>query len=327
VPEHDSGYKLLFTHPRMVEHLLRGYLREDWVERLDFSSLEKVGASFMSDDLRERHSDLIWRVRYRGEEGAVDLYLLIELQSNPYRFMPVRVAGYVALLLEELVRRKRLAPGRRLPPVLAIVLYRGARRWHGPRDLFDLFAPGPMSMAQHLPRLEYLLLEESHLRFDDLEESRNLAAVLFRLETVRSPDEIKHLASLVAAWVPCGEVELRRAFAVWLLHVLRRHFQGCIIPEITDLEGFPVLDANLRKWKREFKAEALQEGLQKGLQKGERQGALRALREVLLRQMELRFGEVPPEVRQRVGRMSSEAKLRKLTERVVVAESLAAVLH
>ncbi|HJX27000.1 MAG TPA: hypothetical protein VJ885_03750 [Thermoanaerobaculia bacterium] len=169
----------------------------------------------------------------------------------------------------------------------------------------------------------YVLLEESHLCFDDLEASRNLAAVLFRLETVRSPDEIRHLASLVADWVPHEEAELRRAFAVWLLHVLRRHFQECIIPEITDLEDFPMLDANLKKWKQEFKAEALREGLVKG----ERQGAVRALREVLLRQMELRFGEVPPEVRQRVGRMSSEAKLRRLTERVVVAESLAAVLH
>lgn len=327
MPEHDHGYKLLFTHPRMVEHLLRGYLREDWVERLDFSSLEKVGASFRSDDLRERHSDLIWRVRYRGQEGAGDLYLLIELQSRAYRFMPVRVSGYVALLLEELVRRKRLAPGRRLPPVLAIVLYRGAPRWRGPRDLFDLFAPGFTSLAHHLPRLEYVLLEESHLRFNDLEASRNLAAVLFRLETVRSPDEIRYLASLVADWVPREEMELRRAFAVWLLHVLRRHFQGCIIPEITDLEGFPMLDANLRKWKREFKAEALREGLEKGLEKGERQGALRALREVLLRQMELRFGEIPPEVRQRVGRMTSEARLLKLTERVVVADSLSAVLH
>lgn len=209
------------------------------------------------------------------------------------------------------------------PPVLAIVLYRGTPRWRGPRDLFDLFAPGPASLAHHLPRLEYVLLEESHIRFDDLEASRNLAAVLFRLETVRSPDEIRHLASLVADWVPRGEIELRRAFAVWLLHVLRRHFQGCIIPEITDLEGFPMLDANLRKWKREFKAEALQEGIEKG----ERQGAVRALREVLLRQMELRFGEIPPEVRQRVERMTSEARLLKLTERVVVADSLAAVLH
>ena len=50
--EHDGGYKLLFSHPRTVEELLRGFVHEGWVERLDFSTLERVGASFVSHDLR-----------------------------------------------------------------------------------------------------------------------------------------------------------------------------------------------------------------------------------------------------------------------------------
>jgi hypothetical protein len=35
---------------------------------LDFSSLERVSNSFVSADLRERHSDLIWRLQLRGDE-------------------------------------------------------------------------------------------------------------------------------------------------------------------------------------------------------------------------------------------------------------------
>ncbi len=55
--DHDSGYKLLFSHPQMVEELLRGFVRESWVSTLDFTTLEPVGSSFVSDDLRERHSE------------------------------------------------------------------------------------------------------------------------------------------------------------------------------------------------------------------------------------------------------------------------------
>lgn len=40
---HDHSYKLLFTHPEMVADLLRGFVREDWVAELDFSTLEKAG--------------------------------------------------------------------------------------------------------------------------------------------------------------------------------------------------------------------------------------------------------------------------------------------
>lgn len=36
---HDSSYKLLFSHPAMVEDLLTGFVHEDWVAELDFATL------------------------------------------------------------------------------------------------------------------------------------------------------------------------------------------------------------------------------------------------------------------------------------------------
>jgi len=37
---HDGIYKQLFSHPQMVEALLRGFVHEDWVEHLDLATLE-----------------------------------------------------------------------------------------------------------------------------------------------------------------------------------------------------------------------------------------------------------------------------------------------
>ena len=47
--DHDHSYKLLFSHPEMVADLIRGFVREDWVEHLDFSSLEKVSGTYVAD--------------------------------------------------------------------------------------------------------------------------------------------------------------------------------------------------------------------------------------------------------------------------------------
>jgi predicted transposase/invertase (TIGR01784 family) len=95
--KHDPGYKRLFSHPRMVQELIRGFLHGDWIDRLDFSSLERVGNSFVSDDLRERHSDLIWRLRLRGDgDRWLYLYLLLEFQSTSDPFMAVRLLTYLA---------------------------------------------------------------------------------------------------------------------------------------------------------------------------------------------------------------------------------------
>ena len=57
--KHDSAYKLLFSHSQMVEDLLRGFVKEEWVEKLDFSTLERVNGSCVSDDLRQRADDIV----------------------------------------------------------------------------------------------------------------------------------------------------------------------------------------------------------------------------------------------------------------------------
>jgi len=46
---HDTGYKLLFSHPEMVRDLLTGYLGGAWLEQADFNTLERVNASYVSD--------------------------------------------------------------------------------------------------------------------------------------------------------------------------------------------------------------------------------------------------------------------------------------
>jgi len=40
-----------------------GFLPAAWVKALDLTTLEKCSGSYVSDDLRDRADDLIWRVR------------------------------------------------------------------------------------------------------------------------------------------------------------------------------------------------------------------------------------------------------------------------
>ena len=143
-PRHDPGYKGIFSHRIMVEELLRGFVPGDWIERLDFSTLERLGNSFVSADLRERHSDLIWRLRLRGDgDGWVYLYLLLEFQSTSDPFMAVRLLTYVGLLLEEIIRKEKLRPGDRLPAVLPLVIHSGRGRWRAPENVVTLTGRPP----------------------------------------------------------------------------------------------------------------------------------------------------------------------------------------
>jgi len=105
---HDTGYKLLFSDPLMVRDLLQGFIDDPWLARLDFSTLELVNGHYVSEDLRNRADDVVWRVK--ADERWVYLYLLIEFQSRIDRFMALRMLVYVGLLYQDLVRGKQLAP-------------------------------------------------------------------------------------------------------------------------------------------------------------------------------------------------------------------------
>jgi len=86
---HDHSYKLLFSEPEIVIDLLQGFVHEPWVAELDFTTLEIVSGSYISDDLRSREDDVIWRVKCR--QSWIYVYLLIEFQSTIDRYMAVRL--------------------------------------------------------------------------------------------------------------------------------------------------------------------------------------------------------------------------------------------
>lgn len=99
--DHDHGYKRLFSHPDMIRDLLCGFVHEDWVSGIDFTTLEKYPTVFISDELTERRNDVIWRMRWGTEWLYV--YILLEFQSSVKPYMAVRLLGYLSLLYQDLM--------------------------------------------------------------------------------------------------------------------------------------------------------------------------------------------------------------------------------
>jgi Putative transposase, YhgA-like/Domain of unknown function (DUF4351) len=323
--EHDGGYKLLFSHSKMVEELLRGFVRQDWVEELDFSTLERVHESFTSEGLEQRHGDMVWRLRWRSpEKGWFYLYLLLEFQSTSDPYMAVRLLAYVALLLASLVRAGGLTPSGGLPAVLPLVLYNGKRPWNAALDLASLFREVPPGCIPYLPQLTYLLVDESRLSPEALALPGNRVATLFRLEAA-APEDLPTLASELTRLLPRKDEDpaLRRSLHGWLVRLLRRLLPGVTILGDIDFEEMPMLEETLIEWRNEALRQGRQEGRLEGRQEGRHTGRVEGMRALLLQQLEQRFGTLPAPVRRKVKALSSERRLEELARRVLAAGSLA----
>ena len=297
---HDTGYKKLFSHPEMVEDLLRGFVKEDWVQELDFSTLTREFNSYVSEELRERHDDMVWRVRFRGR--WLYLYLLLEFQSRPDPWMVVRMLVYLGLLYQDILNssQNRLE---KLPAVLPIVLYNGAPRWTEAVSLAELLPDMPAGLQAYQPGLRYLLLDEGIFTEEELTGTRNLAAALFRLEKSREPEDLRQVLANLIEWLQAPEqLRLRRSFAVWVGRVLLpRRLQGENLPEIENLqEVHAMLAERVEEWTKNWKQQGLQEGLQQGRQEGRQEGQQQGLQESFMRLLSKRFGPVPNDVAQRV---------------------------
>jgi hypothetical protein len=315
--KHDQSYKRLFSHPKMVEDLLRGFVHEDWVNQLDFTTLEVFKDSFVSDDLRSRHDDIIWRVRW-GEKWLY-VYLLLEFQSSVDNFMAVRIMVYIGLLYQYLIDSQKLTKKDKLPPVLPVVLYNGKTAWNAAQDISELIEEVPGGLEKYRPHLRYFLIDEGKFADADLAALHNLVAAIIRLENTRSFDDEKALAeaisqvlNLLVDWLKDSEfIQLRRDIVTWLRRVLLpKNLPNVEIPEVIELQEMNAM---------------LRENMQLWYQTAEERGKAQGKAEMLLYILADKFGQVDEKIQAMIYSLD-ENSLFECVKRLKGAQSVQQVL-
>ena len=246
---HDENYKKIFAFPRVIEDLLRAFVPGDWLQEVNFATLDKLSTEYISDELLKRHGDNVWRMRLR--KNWLYLLLLVEFQSTDDPLMALRILTYTGLLYQELARNGQLDAEGRLPAVLPLVLYNGDEPWESPLQMGELIAPvGPL-LAPYQPAQRYFVLDERRLHADDL-PSRNRMSAVIGLEQSRSPRDVARVAEMLAAWLP--DLQVRRAFADWMRQIVERLVpSGVELPPIRKLEDVSMtLVERAAEWSKEW---------------------------------------------------------------------------
>lgn len=315
--EHDNSYKQIFSHPRMVEDLLRGFIAKKWVDELDFNTLEKVSGHFVSDDLHDREDDIIWKVRWFQTDEWLYIYLLIEFQSRVDRFMAVRIMVYIGMLYQELIKNKAIPEGGKLPPVLPLVLYNGEERWYAAKEISELIAPFPFGTKKYAPHLEYLLMDERHDYTNEELKSKlkNLAAVLFRLEKSRTKLETQEALAALKEWLKGAPSSLSLAFRTWFRRVkLPRHLPGIVLPELIDLQEVEnMLEVTADNW--------LEQSREQGRKEGHKEGEAT----LLIHLLETKFGSLEAQTRETLFNLDANTLL-KCADRLLTARTIQEVI-
>ena len=259
--DHDHPLKLIFSDPMMMTDLIKGFVPEAWIQDLDFSSLQKFNVAHVTDDLRSRENDCIWRLNFRQKPFFI--ICLTEFQSKVQHFMAVRILTYVGLIYQDLIRSRKLKKKDKLPPVFSLVYYTGEKKWDAPLDLRSHFSLAiPEGLMRYQPQIEYSLMNVNEISIADSPHLReNLVLPLVELEQVDDLTLVKALVEKMAKMFK-GEHfnDLRSHLLSYIKKAAKLHEK---FPEVDlhDLHEVSVmLSARLDRRDEKLKQESRQEG-------------------------------------------------------------------
>lgn len=328
--DHDMLFRSTFGEARHAASLLQAVLPPALTGAVDWASLVRLPGSFVDPELRDHHTDLLFSVAVARQRVLV--YVLLEHKSAVDRWTAFQLLQYVVRVHEAFRRdNERVA---HLPPIVPIVVSHGPRAWRAPRSVHELIDLSPLPPA--VQKVLSPLQPDLHFVLDDLarmpeEQMRGRGTtaeatltllVLQFLRQNRQADPVEVVERWLLLWRSIRGDPSSRDVLRSLLSYLVRQLE-------TDRERFVQatirIDENETMGKTLYE-KAVEEGRVKGEAKGEAKGEVKGKAELLLRQLQRRFGHLPPELETRI-KTAAIADLDLWADRILDARNLAGVFQ
>ncbi len=333
---HDALFKWAFSSPQNAGEELRCVLPPAVVEKLDWDTLRPAPSEFTDEVLRSSAADLLFTISTTSGRPAL-LYLLFEHQSTAHALMPLRLFLYTARIWESWLRHN--VGARRVPPVLSVVLHHASesqRGWAAPTRLAEIYDAEPSfvrAAGPHLPALT-ILLDDLSAESDDALGNRAVSSLvrllLLLLKHGRSSPDID---ARLSQWVTLAKEVAAAPTGASALEVMMHYLSqvsdhataegvGKMLRSVLGRRGEEIA-MGFGHQLREEGREEMRKAMREAMREQAREAQLKQ-QELLLVQLEQRFGEVSEQDAARV-RNASTGDVERWFRNVLVADSLAAL--
>lgn len=308
---HDFGYRKLFSNATIFRQLLETFVNQEWVKDVDFSSCVSLNRSFVSNQYKERETDLIQKVKIKGKDAYI--YILIEFQSSVQRFMSVRILHYITnLYIYLLENNKKLDM---LPAVFPILLYNGDKKWTSPDNISQLIENN-LSLEEFGINFKYFKIVENEFSKDFLLKAGNIVSTLFLTETSFDIELIKN--AFEELFDKENDKQAMSIFFNWYEQLSNNSkLDSNQFNEIAKVyseknEVKSMLVTALQKQKESFR----EEGRAEGRLEGKLEGELNKSRVYSLKMLEKKFKSIPSDIKENIEKCTDISKLDSIVENI-----------
>ena len=276
---HDKYFFDVFSDAGNAAGLLRPHLPQAVANSLRWSTLTHLPGRFVSDDWRGREADLLFSVERRDAGPPVLVYVLLEHQSTPDRWMRLRLLNYCVQVWMKWRREHENEP--RLPLIVPVVFYQGAEPWRHERKFEELVA-GAEPGWDWVPRFEHLLIDQTGRSADSVtgDAGARLAQVAMMATYGRAWRELlERTAQLMGELYPAAgfdEVAMHVEYVLMTQPEERHRAFGAALRRHVPGRGGVLMNYVERMVER-----GRREGIREGRQEGELRGKVQTIQGLL----------------------------------------------
>lgn len=144
----------------------QNYLPKQIRDQLDFSTLTQLPDSYISSNLQQTLSDIVYSCQKKGTEGSIKVALLIEHKSYPDRYTPVQIGSYIfSGFLKQISNKEQLSL------IIPLLLYHGKDVWRY-QTLNGLFNKLEPEWKQFIPDFEYIYNNFGEITDQEIEKTQ-----------------------------------------------------------------------------------------------------------------------------------------------------------
>ena len=312
---HDRLFKEIWSDREVAADFLSRYLPEDVRRFIEPDTVEMCKDSFVSADLREYFSDLLYRANIGGRKGY--LYVLLEHKSWPAPLMPFQLLGYIKGIWDLHLKQAELP----LPVVIPVVLYHGRDAWHVPASLMGLLGDTAPELRRYVPDFYYFLVDLSTYGDEEIKGHVLVRAGMLLLKHVFRPDYRERIPEILKLLRELVEKKTGMQYIEAVLRYIFHTVEGMGVEELK-----PIVEQNLSSEKGEWIMTLAEKIKDEGIQQGIQQGLLEGIAALV----ELKFGESGLKLMPQIGKIRDPERLRHIKEAVKAsreAQDLEKVLY
>lgn len=319
---HDLLVRGFLGDRDLAANFFINYLSLEWARAIDYDSMKREPSDSINRDFAELIGDLLYSAKFKGTGQDLRVFMLLEHQSRPDRFMSFRLLKYVCAAYQQYYSANGKKNGMKFPYPLAVVLHHGKTPWKEVTPMRALVDIAPEAPADIL-KFPVCLVDLARIPNDSLAGHPAVRALLDSLQSASTGRLEGRFENIIAG---LSDVRDDSRLDFWSESLSMYMMNQC-----SPRNGLELIRNAFRRIHTKKEADKMtltlaeklrREGRFEGRAEGRSEGRAEGKIETILAVLESRFNKVPAGLKKKLLSMRDPERIDKAIKLAAVCKDL-----